>query len=241
VRGLHISVTACKCTIPSHCRRVHTPLSSVNSVQIGFKQSENMHTRMRTTPLRSQPHTPLRPTIADRQVQQKHQDRLPLGAKQPRTKPRHALTALHTNPPRLPNFAACHPPLLRPRSPLVSHPTAPKFHIKHRDSGVARRREQRKEQPQSNPVRRFVGMLNFIGVSEIALFRENFLRFVNNVKIVGPPVSREEWLPLARKTIVGLWEIKLYSNMGFRGFLGSGSYPELFSQCHSDTPGGHAR
>jgi len=57
LRSLHISMAACKCTIPSHCRRVHTPLSSVNSVQIGFKQSENMHTRIRTIPLRSQPHT----------------------------------------------------------------------------------------------------------------------------------------------------------------------------------------
>jgi len=164
-----------------------------------------------------------------------------LGAKQPRTKPRHALTALHTNPPRLPNFAACHPPLLRPRSPLGSPSNRAKIPNQTSDSGVARRREQRKEQPQSNPVRRFLGMLNFIGVSEIALFRENFLRFVNNVKIVGPPVSREEWLPLARKTIVGLWEIKLYSNMGFRGFRGYGSYPKVFSRCHSDTPEGHAR
>lgn len=57
-------------------------------------------------------------------------------------------------------------------------------------------------------------MLNFIGVSEIALFRENFLRFVNNVKIVGPPVSREEWLPLARKTIVGIMGNKIVLEHG---------------------------
>jgi len=72
-------------------------------------QSGNMHKKRRRTTTVSHTHWQANCVRPEPTGAQKHQDRLPLGAKQPRTKPRHALTALHTIPPSLSQLR-CLPP-----------------------------------------------------------------------------------------------------------------------------------